>query len=181
MKLTCPACGAVCSAESWQNDAQARQFLRTATRLPESVAKNVLNYLAMFRPSASRRGMKWSRAMRLVVELSDLVAAPFVSWESKPARPNLARAWGLAMERMIERPPKRLPLKSHGYLRSVAYEIADEMDKSVEKKHIKKEQDGSIRGSKSGADVQPERIDKGVLRNIREVNMKGRKGARREE
>jgi hypothetical protein len=47
------------------------------------------------------------------------------------------------MERMIEHPPKRLPLKTHGYLRSVAYEICDDLDKQREVKKNKAERAGN--------------------------------------
>lgn len=131
MKMVCPSCGAVHSAEAWQNDADARQCLRIIGELPHDVSRRALPYLALFRP-LSGRGLAWSKALRVLSELQEHVSRSYVQWENKVARPNSAQAWGEAMERVIARPPKKLPLSSHGYLRSIAYDIADEKDKQAE-------------------------------------------------
>ncbi|MCD4761036.1 hypothetical protein K8R42_04015, partial [bacterium] len=60
------------------------------------------------------------------------------------------------MEKMIGFPPKRLPLKSHGYLKSVAYEIADDIDRHREKKVIKAEQSGTHASPKGYAGQEAE-------------------------
>ncbi|MBW2607714.1 MAG: hypothetical protein JRD05_08775 [Deltaproteobacteria bacterium] len=95
-----------------------------------------------------------------------------IQWDKKVARPNSAYAWGMAMERMIENPPRRLPLKSHGYLRSVAYEIADDMDRKKEVKNNQEERKGNIRGQGPEARVQegPERISLEEKQAIRKKN-----------
>ncbi|MBE9547668.1 MAG: hypothetical protein IMF10_09295 [Proteobacteria bacterium] len=167
MKLVCPSCGAVHSAEAWQNDPVARQCLKLAGEMPHAVASRCFAYLALFRPAREhppsspfkggtpplvpprggdsggcQRSLQWKKVLRLLSELKELVTLPHVQWGKAVARPNSAHAWGTAMERMIEHPPKRLPLKSHGYLRSVAYEIADEMDKQREVKKNKAERTG---------------------------------------
>lgn len=140
MRLICPSCGAIHSAESWMNDSLTRQCLIIVAGLPWEVSRRCLSYLALFRPVT--RGLAWSKALRLLSELQDLVRAPQIQWERKAARPNSVTAWGLAMERMIEKPPKRLPVTSHGYLRSVAYEIADDMDKTAERRRpVERRQD----------------------------------------
>jgi len=131
MKLTCPGCGGIYSADAWKNDADVRQCIRLIAEMPGEISRRCLAYLAMFRP-ASGRGLAWSKALRLAGEISDMTKEPYLQWDGKPARPIDARIWGLAMERMSARPPKRLPLTSHGYLRALAYEIADESDKGRE-------------------------------------------------
>jgi hypothetical protein len=88
----------------------------------------------------------------------------------------------MAMERMIEHPPKRLPLKSHGYLRSVAYEIADEADRKVEVKKNQKERKGNPhrrpsgehrRHSREGGNpVAPERVSLETMKDLRRKNMR---------
>lgn len=122
MRLVCPACGASASAEAWENDADCRMALRVVAELPEPVARRALGYLALFRPP-SGRGLRWSAALRILSELALLVQAPTVRWERGPERANSAVAWGEAMERVCAAPPRRLPLKSHGYLRAVADEL----------------------------------------------------------
>jgi len=64
------------------------------------------------------------------------------------------------MEKMIGFPPKRLPLKSHGYLKSVAYEIADDLDRNHEKKIIAAEQSGNLHKVKKSERVSVEEIRK---------------------
>ncbi len=99
-----------------------------------------------------------------------------ISWEKQVARPNSAHAWGLAMERMIEKPPKGLPLKSHGYLRAIAYDIADEMDKQREVKKNRDERPTSNvqhRTSNEKADLK--RMTAGDMKAIRRKNMKGKR------
>ena len=142
MKLTCPSCGAVHSAEAWANDAQARQCILIVAELPSEVSRRAVGYLSLFRPM-SGRGLVWSKALRLLSELKTLVSQAHIQWDKKPARPNLSMAWGEAMERVIQVPPKRLPLKSHGYLTAIAYEIADEMDRSNEVKRNAAERTGN--------------------------------------
>jgi hypothetical protein len=131
MKLICPSCGATNSAESWVNDALARQCLKIVGDLPYDVSKRCLAYISMFR-SDTGKSLAWVKALRLLAELQTEVGAAYIQWDKKVARPNTAVAWGTAMERVIEHPPKSLPLKSHGYLKAIAYEIADDLDKKVE-------------------------------------------------
>ncbi|MDZ7831650.1 MAG: hypothetical protein U5L07_07845 [Desulfobacterales bacterium] len=154
MKLTCPACGAVASAEAWQADANARQALKIISELPGGVARNFLGYLALFRP-AGGRGLSWKKALRLAGELAVLVGESHIAHDKKPARKNHAEAWARAMERVIETPPRRLPLKSHGYLKAVAYEIADEMDKQAEVKRNRAENTGRYRPKRDEAEPAP--------------------------
>jgi len=74
---------------------------------------------------------------------------------------------------MIECPPKRLPVKSHGYLRSVAYEIADEMDRKREVKKNKDERRTSnIKHRTSNVTAEPERMSVEDMKFIRRKNMK---------
>ena len=168
MKLICPSCGAVHSAEAWQNDPVARQCLKLVGEIPHDIGSRCFAYLALFRPPG--RSLQWKKVLRLLSELKELTALPYIQWEKKVARPNSAHAWGMAMERMIEHPPKRLPLKSHGYLRSVAYEIADEMDRKAEVKRNKAEREtGKRRGGETG---KPERISAEIMRDIRRKNMR---------
>jgi hypothetical protein len=97
------------------------------------VSRYVMQYLALFRADTGR-GLRWPKARRLLEDLGVLVREPLITWDRKAPRPNTAKAWGLAMERLLEKPPKNLPLESHGYLRRIAYDIADELDKVEERR-----------------------------------------------
>lgn len=131
MRLICPSCGAMHSLEGWANDVDAREALRIVAGLPRQVAGWALPYLSLFRPRA--RALSWKRARRLLDELRALVEAPEITWDCEVPRPNHAKAWAQAMERVVCHPPKELPLGNHNYLRKIAYRIADEMDAEAER------------------------------------------------
>ena len=76
MKLTCPCCGAVASAEVWQNDAEARRALQQALRLPPEIQSEILAYLGLFRPGQS--ALAWSRAVKIMAELTQLTSSGWV-------------------------------------------------------------------------------------------------------
>ena len=197
MKLVCPSCGAVHSAEAWSNDPVARQCLKLAGEMPHAVASRCFAYLSLFRPAppsilplrgtppsipplrgdkggdlgGCQRSLQWKKVLRLLSELKELVTLPHVQWERKVARPNSAHAWGMAMEKVIENPPKRLPLKTHGYLRAIAYEICDDLDKKIEVKRNKMERDGSFHSRHSGESRNPERVSLETMKDLRRKNM----------
>ena len=141
MKLICPSCGAVHSCEAWQNDATARQCLKLAGELQYDVSSRCFSYLALFRSSS--RSLPWKKVLRLLSDLQNLTGKAHIQWDKNVARPNSAKAWGLAMDQVVEHPPKRLPLKSNGYLRAVAYDIANDMDRHAEVKQNQAERNGS--------------------------------------
>lgn len=184
MKLVCPSCGAVHSAEAWQNDPVARQCLIQIGAMPHDIGTRCFAYLALFRSPG--RSLQWKKVLRLMAELKELTTLPHIQWDKRVARPNSAMAWGMAMERMIEHPPKGLPLKSHGYLRSVAYEIADEEDKKREVKRNQKEKYQGPARRHSGESRKPypwlkekeldmmEGISVGDMKAIRKKNFKKR-------
>lgn len=184
MKLICPSCSGVHSAEAWANDPVARQCLKLVGEMPHDLGSRCFAYLALFRPEG--RSLQWKKVLRLLSELKDLAELQHIQWEKRVARPNSSRAWGLAMERVIENPPKRLPLKTHGYLRAIAYEIADETDRQVEVRRNKAERTGNNRGrdreTEKRGNGEPGRfgVDLKELKKIRETNM-ARKGAKIEE
>ena len=172
MKWVCPSCGAVHSAEGWLNDADARQCLRIVAELPGEVSRRALAYMALFRPG-SGRGLTWGKALRLLGELKTLVAEATIQWDRKPARPNTPAAWSEAMERVVQHPPKRLPLTSHGYLKAITYEIANEMDRAKEVKHNRAERTENLRkrDKKNDDDCMAPLMTKDQMRAIRERNM----------
>jgi hypothetical protein len=176
MRLTCPACGAVSSAQSYANDADARACLAIVGDLPRGVSRICLSYLALFRP-ASGKGLSWSKAFSLLSGLKNLIAFPHIQWERQVARPNLSEAWEKGMERIIEHPPKTLPLKNHNYLRAVAYEIANEMDRQREVKEIKAERNYYSNPTQisTASGSLPNRISFEDMKKITEVNYRKHK------
>ena len=136
MKLICPACGAIASAESWINDELCRATLAKIAGLPTPLPKTVLGYLSLFRPD--KTGLTWKKALRLAEEIAALTACGFVSIHGKVDRTCSPRIWAQGMEQMIEkRLSLTLPLKNHNYLRQVAWQLADQEDASREQQsHI---------------------------------------------
>ena len=171
MKLICPSCGAVHSAEAWNNDPVARQCLKLTGEMPHDLSSRCFAYLSLFRSAG--RSLQWKKVLRLLSELKELATVSHIQWKNQGARPNSAHAWGLALDRMIENPPKGLPLKSHGYLRAIAYEIADEIDRKREVKRNKAERNGdTVRGleGKRISKEMPERISVEDMKIIRKKN-----------
>lgn len=169
MKLVCPSCGAVCSIEGWANDAAARQCVALLCDMPGAV--HVLQYMGLFRPSS--RGMSWTRTLTLIRELDVLIKAPHVQRDRMPARGNSADVWAQALARIGENPPRKLPLKSHGYLHAIAYDIANELDRAGEKSRIAAEQTGRFR-QPEGEHGEPEKLDREEMRRIANESLRRR-------
>lgn len=147
MRLPCPCCGALVSAEAWQNDADARATLADAAELPGQINRQVLGYLALFRPRD--RALMWKKALRLVRELAALVDAGHVHVHGRPDRPCPPQIWAIAMEQMIEhRDTISRPLPNHNYLRKVAWQLADKLDAELEARQHREERDGTARANR---------------------------------
>ena len=180
MRRVCPACGAIISAEAWENDANQRQFDAIISRMPTSVSRSITAYFSLFRPLVPAdlrgyRGLSWSRALRLAGEVNQIIKETHISWKHKPARPIDAAQWGMAIEKIVANPPRDLPLTNHNYLRSVAYGIADDSDRAAEVRRNKMERDGTLRAKvashRKDSEVPSGPLSPEVLRSIREKNM----------
>lgn len=132
MKLTCPSCGAVASADAWENDVIIREAVQAVTSLPDPIPKVMLNYLSLFRPG--RRALSWKKVLRLSREIATLAAAGHIQVQGKVARPCTPRHWHAGMEQMAERRQSlSLPLKNHNYLRQIVWQLADQEDAANER------------------------------------------------
>jgi len=118
-----------------------------------SLRNKCIAYIALFRPSA--RSLQWKKVLRLLHELSQIADEPYVQWKNQPARPCSARILGLAIEKLCENPPKRLPLTSHGYLQAIMYELADETDRKKEQAQNSRAAGGSARPSANEPEYMP--------------------------
>ncbi|MFH1984140.1 MAG: hypothetical protein ABIL58_20055 [Pseudomonadota bacterium] len=170
MKLTCPSCGAIHSIDAWENDAKARQCLRLVAELPQEVSRRSIAYMAMFRPLGGR-GLGWDKALRLLTSLKDEVSAAHIQWKRQVSRPNDPRHWAGAMEKVTQQPPKDLPLTSHGYLKAIAYQLADEADRRSEVYHNKAERTGTLQAQREATTDGAEPIDPDWMRQVRKERL----------
>ena len=127
MQLQCPCCGEQFPIEAGFADADGKKLAALLAGLDPKLGRAVLNYLRLFSPA--KRGLRMTRAIKLVEELLDLVNAGTVQKDartndSKPAPP---RIWTAGIEQMlIARDRLTLPLENHNYLRAVVYGIASD-------------------------------------------------------
>jgi hypothetical protein len=127
MQLQCPCCGEQFPIEAGFADADGKKLAALLAGLDPKLGRAVLNYLRLFSPA--KRGLRMTRAIKLVEELLDLVNAGTVQKDArkndnKPAPP---RIWTAGIEQMlIARDRLSLPLDNHNYLRTVVYGIASD-------------------------------------------------------
>lgn len=144
MKLICPSCGAVASAEAWENDTRWRKLLQVVTSLPVPLPPTVFGYLSLYRPGKSALSVK--KALRLTGEIAVLVATVHIQVQGKVARSCRPDHWAAGMEQMTERRGSlSLPLKNHNYLRQIVWQLADEADRQQESATRNREMTGTYR------------------------------------
>ena len=152
MNLTCPSCGAVHSAEAWENDIKARQALQATCSLPAELSKVLLPYLSLFRPD--KRALSWSKSLKLINELQALVAQGHIQVKGKPARPCPPYLWAQGMEQMSMRTDLSRPMPNHNYLRQIVWQLADQADARGEQITRQAETDGSQRVTRPPSDPE---------------------------
>lgn len=123
MRLICPSCGAVHSADAWQNDADARQTLALTLALPHLVARRMLGYLALFRRPGGK-ALRWGTALKVTQDLSEMVSSGQVQVDRLPTAHAAPALWAMGMERMMAHESLRRPLENNNYLRKVVYDLA---------------------------------------------------------
>ncbi|MDP3816214.1 hypothetical protein [Pseudomonas sp.] len=125
MRMQCPCCGEQFPFEAGFADAEGKQLAALFAGLEPKLGRAVLSYLRLFSPA--KRGLRTTRAIRLVEELLAMVGTSTVSRdartnETKPAPPRL---WAAGIEQMlVQRDRLQLPLENHNYLRAVVWGIA---------------------------------------------------------
>jgi hypothetical protein len=161
MKLVCPSCGATASLEAWRNDTAIRYFMERLIQLPGPVLAHVPAYLGLFRKNG--KAVPWERALTLIKKLKDLVAMDTVQWEREETRPITTAIWAQAMEATIEAAPKGL--KTHNYLRHVAWEKAEELASRREQDRENERQ----RRNRDGADDEPRELSAEIKAGIKRI------------
>lgn len=135
MKLSCPSCGFVSDVEGFLSDAQWREALACAFKLPAPLGDRLVRYIRLFSPP--KRGLSPDRAAKLLRELLQPIAEAAVERQGRKWSAPLDY-WGMALDDMLERRDKlTLPLKSHGYLFEI---VAGYSNKAEGKAEAKTEQ-----------------------------------------
>lgn len=127
MQLQCPCCGEQFPFESGFADADGKKLAALFAGLDPKLGRAVLNYLRLFSPA--KRGLRTTKAIRLVEELLDLVNAGTVQRDARTndAKPAPPRLWAAGIEQMVTtRDRLQLPLENHNYLRAVVWGIASD-------------------------------------------------------
>lgn len=134
MRVTCPTCGSQGDIAAFAVEDDAKRMLATLVDLPAVLQRSALGYLGLFKPA--RNALQLRRAHKLLQELAALVATGDVCRDERGGvrRPAGAQVWADAIEQMLaQRETLSLPLTGHGYLRAVAFGIADSADAAAER------------------------------------------------
>lgn len=148
----CPRCNHKAPLVDYLAGAADGELAAVILQLPRLVQTHYLRYFSLFRP-ASGRAIQTQKAIRLSQELADLVKLSHVSQQGKVDRPCPPSIWAQAMERMIEQiHTLTLPMKSHGYLKTIAWTIADKADAQTETKQTQQQTKRPIKKENYPAD-----------------------------
>lgn len=89
MQLQCPCCGEQFPIEAGFADADGKKLAAMLAGLDPKLGRAVLNYLRLFSPA--KRGLRMTRAIKLLEELLDLVNAGTVQRTPAPTIPSRRR------------------------------------------------------------------------------------------
>ncbi len=135
----CPRCDFKAPTVTFLKAAEEGLLVVAVLKLPASVQSHYLAYFSLFRPK-SGCAVSISKAERLTNELAELVNKGYVSQKGQVDRPCSPRIWAMAMEQMVERGASlTLPLKTHGYLRTIAWDLANKED-TVQERDLREQE-----------------------------------------
>ncbi len=121
LRGTCPDCGLHADLSVFLGGADASRGHAAALQLPAPLAGRVLQYLRLFRPAG--KALSHRKAARLLTELAAAVRQGQIARRGQ-TWPAPLPLWEAALDTLLDKPPERLPLRSHGYLFEVAAGLA---------------------------------------------------------
>ena len=127
MRVQCPCCGEQFPLEAGFLDDEGKRLAAQFADIEPRLGRAILGYLRLFSPA--KRGLRTTRAIKLVEELMSAVNAGTVTRDartadSKPASPAM---WTAGIDQMLaQRERLSLPLDNHHYLRAVVFGIASD-------------------------------------------------------
>lgn len=127
MRVQCPCCGEQYPLEAGFQDEEGKRLAALFAGMEPKLGRSVLGYLRLFSPA--KRGLRMTRAIKLVEELVVLVEAGVVCRDARTneSRPATSRMWVLGVEQMLQQRERlQLPLENHNYLRAVVWGIASD-------------------------------------------------------
>lgn len=134
MIATCPHCQFQAEIEAFFTDDDGKRLAAVMADVPSSCGRAVLKYLRLFKPA--KTALRVSKAVRLATEVRDLISTGTVCDDERSGvrRPCTPEMWVEGIELMLDRRDElTLPMKKHGYLRTVVYGIADKADAQAER------------------------------------------------
>jgi hypothetical protein len=135
LRATCPSCGLEGDIEAFFVDGDGKRLAARFSDLDPALGRALLGYLRLFKPP--KRNLRGSRALALMDELLELVRAGSVCKDERSGirRPATSATWAAAIEQMLlQRDRLSLPLDGHGYLRAVAFGVAEQAVARAEQK-----------------------------------------------
>lgn len=141
----CIICGYRAPLSSFISAAGNGELLPEYIKLPQVVQQPFYRYLALFRPK-SGCACSDSKIIRLTREMVALVQTGYVAQQGKVDRPCPPALWAMGMERMLEQAATlTLPMKNHNYLRSIVWQLADQVDAGRERSQHQQILNGNAR------------------------------------
>ena len=132
MKCVCPECGHVAGMTAFAGEAEARDCMAIALRMPRGLADNLMRYLSLFRPP--KRALSWARALKLMRELERDIDRGYVSRRGRDWAAPMD-AWQAAIATVLEqRDNLTLPLRDHSYLHEIITRGANKTEAVAEQK-----------------------------------------------
>lgn len=127
MRIQCPCCGEQFPLEAGFLDDEGKRLAAQFAGMEPRLGRAVLAYLRLFSPA--KRGLRTSRAIKLVEDLVQLVDSGSVTRDARTtdSKPATAVVWAAGIDQMLaQRERLTLPLENHHYLRAVVYSIASD-------------------------------------------------------
>lgn len=124
MRVHCPSCNEQFPLEAGFADDDGKRLAALFVEMEPRFGRAVLAYLRLFSPA--KRGLRMTRAIRLIAELMDLVNQGTVTRDARTneRKPATVAMWAAGIEQMLaQRDRLQLPLENHNYLRAVVWGI----------------------------------------------------------
>lgn len=153
--MSCPACRVSGGMELFiAHDGAKAAFSALAALAPGDaglLTRAAARYVALFAPE--KQLLRWDRLAALLLELRTLIEPGRIERKGRLWAAPVS-AWIAAMQTVVDRPPSRLPLTSHGYLLEIIASNADRAEARTEARaEDQKRIDSAARGAEAPAEA----------------------------